>query len=76
MAQETLGSAFSKSIEYLPRIETRDDFIEHLKLAKSNISEHRDGRTSYEKFVRPAMLNMKNVGTHYAISSLFQEKGE
>ena len=52
------------------------DFLEHLELAKSNILEHGDGRTIYEKFVRPAMLDMKNVGAHYAISSLFQEIGE
>ena len=52
------------------------DFLEHLELAKSNIPEHSDGRTIYEKFVRPAMLDLKNVGAHYAISSLFQDNGE
>ena len=51
-------------------------FLEHLELAKSNIPEHSDGRTIYEKFVRPAMLDLKNVGAHYAISSLFQDNGE
>ncbi len=51
-------------------------FLEHLALAKSNIPEHRDGRTIYEKFVRPAMLDLKIVGAHYAISSLFQDNGE
>jgi len=51
-------------------------FLEHLELAKSNISEHSDGRAIYEKFVRPAMLDLKNVGAHYAISSLFQDIGE
>jgi hypothetical protein len=51
-------------------------FLEHLELAKSNIPEHRDGRAIYEKFVRPAMLDLKNVGAHYAISSLFLDIGE
>ena len=51
-------------------------FLEHLEHAKSNIPEHRDGRTIYEKFVRPAMLDMKDVGAHYALSSLFQDIGE
>ena len=51
-------------------------FLEHLELAKSNIPEHSDGRAIYEAFVRPAMLDMKNVGAHYAVSSLFQEIGE
>ena len=51
-------------------------FLEHLELAKSNLPEHRDGRTIYEKFVRPVMLDMKDVGAHYALSSLFQDIGE
>jgi alpha-amylase/alpha-mannosidase (GH57 family) len=51
-------------------------FLEHLEHAKSNIPEHRDGRTIYEKFVRPFMLDMKDVGAHYALSSLFQDIGE
>ena len=48
-------------------------FLERLELARSNIQEHRDGRNIYEKFVRPAMLDMKDVGAHYALSSLFQD---
>jgi alpha-amylase/alpha-mannosidase (GH57 family) len=51
-------------------------FLEHLELAKSNIPEYRDGRTIYEKLVRPVMLDMKDVGAHYALSSLFQDIGE
>ena len=51
-------------------------FLELLERAKSNIPEHRDGRTVYDKWVRPAMLNMKDVGAHYALSSLFQDIGE
>ena len=51
-------------------------FLEHLERARSNIPEHSDGRTIYEKFVRPAMLDMKDVGAHYALSSMFQDIGE
>jgi hypothetical protein len=51
-------------------------FLELLELAKSNIPEHRDGRIIYEKFVRPFMLDMKDVGAHYALSSLFHDIGE
>ena len=51
-------------------------FLEHLERAKSNIPEHRDGRTVYEKWVRPSMLDIKDVGAHYALSSLFQDIGE
>ncbi len=52
------------------------EFLERLELAKSNIPEHKNGRIIYERFVRPAMLDSKNVGAHYAISSLFQDTGE
>ena len=52
------------------------EFLERLELAKSNIPEYRDGRTIYEKFVRPAMLDLKKVGAHYAINSLFQDIDE
>ena len=51
-------------------------FLERLELARSNIPDHSDGRTIYEKFVRPAMLDMKDVGAHYALSSMFQDIGE
>jgi alpha-amylase/alpha-mannosidase (GH57 family) len=47
-------------------------FLERLERAKSNLPEHGDGRTIYEKFVRPAMLGLTAVGAHYAICSLFQ----
>lgn len=48
-------------------------FLKHLELAWSNLPEHGNGRSIYEKFVRPAMLDLKNVVAHYAISSLFEE---
>ena len=47
-------------------------FLQHLERAKSNIPEHRDGRTIYEKWVRPAMLDMKDVGAHYALTRSFR----
>lgn len=51
-------------------------FLERLELARSNLPEHRDGRMIYENWVRPAMLEMKDVGAHYALSSLFQDIDE
>ncbi|BAF59768.1 hypothetical protein PTH_1587 [Pelotomaculum thermopropionicum SI] len=50
-------------------IESR--FLVKLEQAKSNIPEHRDGARIYEKFVRPAMVDLIKVGVHYAICSLF-----
>jgi len=48
-------------------------FLERLDLAKSNIPEHGDGRRIFEKFVKPAMVDLLTVGAHYAISSLFED---
>jgi alpha-amylase/alpha-mannosidase (GH57 family) len=52
------------------------DFLKHLEGAVSNIAQHGDGRAVYEKWIRPAMLDIKDVGAHYALSSMFQEVGE
>ncbi|HUG55588.1 MAG TPA: DUF3536 domain-containing protein, partial [Candidatus Limnocylindrales bacterium] len=51
-------------------------FVELLAKAKSNIPEHRDGARVYERFVRPAMVDLRKVGAHYAITSLFDGYGE
>ena len=50
--------------------------LTRLEQAKSNIPEHRDGRLIYEKFVKPAMVDLLKVGAHYAISSLFEDYEE
>ena len=50
-----------------------EHFLERLAQAKSNIPEHQDGRHLYEKFVKPAMVDLLKVGAHYAISSLFED---
>lgn len=53
-----------------------EEFLARLELAKSNIAEHKDGRAIFERFVRPAMLDLVHVGAHFAMSSLFTETGE
>lgn len=64
LAEELFGEA----------IEPR--FLELLERAKSNIPEHGDGHRIYEKFVKPAMVDLTKVAAHYAISSLFEEYGK
>jgi alpha-amylase/alpha-mannosidase (GH57 family) len=64
LAQELFGD----SIE--------DKFLERLAKAKSNLPEHGDGKRIYEKFVKPAMVDLEKVGAHYAISSLFEDYEE
>jgi hypothetical protein len=48
-------------------------FLERFEKAKSNIPENRDGRHIFQKFVKPAMVDLEKAAAHYAISSVFQE---
>jgi alpha-amylase/alpha-mannosidase (GH57 family) len=51
-------------------------FLAKLALAKSNIPRHKDGRHIYEKWVRPANVDLKKAAAHYAISSFFEDYPE
>ena len=51
-------------------------FLDLLAQAKSNIPEQGDGRSIYERYVQPAMVDLEKVGAHYAVSSLFEEYGQ
>jgi alpha-amylase/alpha-mannosidase (GH57 family) len=64
LAREVFGNA----------VEPR--FLELLAQAKSNLPEHGDGKRIYEKFVEPAAVDLKKVGAHYAMSSLFEDYAE
>jgi alpha-amylase/alpha-mannosidase (GH57 family) len=64
LAAETLASDFE------PR------FLQDLERAPSNLPEIGNGRTVYEKYVRPAMVDLSRVGAHYAVSSLFDGYGD
>jgi len=48
------------------------DFLERLARAKSNLPEYRDGRTIYERFIRPAMVGWEQVAVQYAMRALFE----
>jgi len=48
------------------------EFLQHLAMAKSNLPEHGDGAKIYEKWVKPAVIDIERVAGHYAISSLFE----
>jgi hypothetical protein len=61
LAKEVFGSG----LEYR--------FMQLLEKAPSNMREHQDGRRIYEKFVKPAMVDLTTVGAHYAMRSLFEE---
>lgn len=52
------------------------EFLQHLAHARSNLPENGDGARIYEKWVRPAVVDIKRVAGHYAISSLFENYPE
>ena len=48
-------------------------FLDRLEEAKSNSPDYGDGRRIYEEHVMPAMADLRKVGAHYAMCSLFEE---
>ncbi|MFH1650512.1 MAG: DUF3536 domain-containing protein [Chloroflexota bacterium] len=50
-----------------------EQFLGRLEKAKSNLPEHGDGRRIYEKWIKPAMVDLTSVAAHFAINSLFIE---
>jgi alpha-amylase/alpha-mannosidase (GH57 family) len=64
LARETLG------------FDPESGFLERLAQARSNLPEIGDGAAIYERFVRPAMIDLNKVGAHYAISSVFEDYTE
>jgi len=56
--------------------EIEPQFLDRLRQAKSNLPEHGDGAQIYEKWVKPAAVDIEKLAGHYAISSLFENYGE
>jgi alpha-amylase/alpha-mannosidase (GH57 family) len=54
------------------REKLESQFLQDLAMAKSNLLEVGDGAKIYEKWVKPAVIDIERVGGHYAISSLFE----
>ena len=48
------------------------EFMQQLARAKSNLPDYGDGARIYEKWVKPAVVDIHRVAGHYAISSLFE----
>ena len=49
------------------------EFLKMLAEAKSNIPELGDGEKIYQRLVQPAMVDLRKVAAHFAISSLFED---
>lgn len=50
-----------------------DSFKIRLALAKSNLPEHENGAIIYDRFIKPAIIDMKRAAAHYAVNSLFED---
>lgn len=56
--------------------EFEPEFLDRLAQARSNVPARGTGRDLYERHVRPAMVDLRKVGAHYAMTSLFNGVGE
>ena len=56
-------------------VDLEPGFLAHLEKAPSNLPQFQNGRKIYATFVRPTLVDLLDVGAHYAISSLFEEYG-
>ena len=52
------------------------EFLERLERSESNLGDLGTGRAVYERYARPAAIDLRRVGAHYAISSLFDPREE
>ncbi len=52
------------------------EFLDRLARARSNLPARGNGRDLYERHVRPAMVDLRKVGAHYAMTTLFNGAGE
>ncbi|HKV94745.1 MAG TPA: DUF3536 domain-containing protein [Candidatus Angelobacter sp.] len=52
-------------------LELEPEFLKRLADAKSNLPELGDGATIYNRWIKPAMVDLCKVGAHFAISSVF-----
>ncbi|MGA1870825.1 MAG: DUF3536 domain-containing protein [bacterium] len=53
-----------------------ETFVSLLERAPSNIPKYQNGAKIYEEGVRPSILDLLRVGSHFAVSSLFEEYAE
>jgi hypothetical protein len=50
--------------------------LQRLAKAKSNVPEHGDGARIYETFVKSSRVDLLKVGSHYAVSNIFEAYGK
>jgi alpha-amylase/alpha-mannosidase (GH57 family) len=64
------------AIQYLRDLgggQLEPEFVRRLEAAPSNVAEYHDGSQVYRRLVRPAVVDLRRVVAHYAVSGLFDE---
>ena len=57
-------------------VRLEDQFRDILREAPANVADPADGSRVYDVYARVASVDLRRVGAHYAISSLFEDYGE
>ena len=70
------GRVVQLGTELFGDLELEPSFLARLAEAKSNIPEHNNGARIYEKFVKPAIVDIPRLAAHYAIRSVFEDYGD
>ena len=71
------GRALQLAQMLFPEVaDLEEKFRQLLALAKSNVAEHGDGARIYDKWVKPAQVDLLAVAAHYAIASMFHRASE
>ena len=70
------GRAVQLAVDTFRDPALESSFLSKLSEAKSNMPEHSDGARIYDKFVKPAIVDIPRLAAHYAIRSVFEELGE
>src|SRR5438270_3938443 len=71
LAQSLMGENSKDAVRML-----ESGFVAMLAHAKSNLPEFKDGAHIFNRFVKPQVVSLAQVGAHYAIRSLFQRDQE
>ena len=66
-----MGRAIQLANEFNSDTNLESQFLSILIDAKSNILEHKNGAHIYKKYVKPMIVDITDIGLHYAIASLF-----
>ena len=70
------GRALQLAMDVFGSPGIEEQFLIRLAEAKSNLPEHNDGATIYQKLVKPAVVDLPKLAAHYAIRSTFEPYGD